>query len=118
MYTSLDSLGADLTRKGFRALNQLAVPAIKAGLGTPLPIGLGLVVLETTGRVSGQPRQVPLVAARLGRRINVSTVRSKSQWMKNLEAQPEASVWVGGRRREARSTVETGVLNVANLVLN
>ncbi|HUW01685.1 MAG TPA: nitroreductase/quinone reductase family protein [Acidimicrobiales bacterium] len=117
MRNFLDDLRSTVTRKGFGALNRVAVPAVKAGLGSPLPIGLGLVVLETTGRVSGEPRQVPLVATRWGQSINVSTVRNKSQWVKNLQAQPDASVWVGGRKRDATSTVETGPLNRVSLAL-
>ena len=114
----LEDLRSTFTRRGFGALNRVAVPAVKAGLGSPLPIGVGLVVVETTGRVSGQPRQVPLVAARFGTSINVSTVRSGSQWVKNLQARPEASVWLAGRKRDATSTVETGSLNRVNLVLS
>lgn len=114
----LEDFRSTLTRKGFGALNRVAVPAVKAGLGSPLRIGLGLVVLETTGRVSGQPRQVPLVAARFGETINVSTVLTKSQWVKNLQAQPDASVWVGGRKRDVTSTVEPGTLNRVNLALS
>ena len=44
MLRALDRLHAELTRKGFRALNRVAVPAIKAGLGTPLPLGLGVEI--------------------------------------------------------------------------
>lgn len=105
------------TQQGFRVLNRFVVPAVKAGLGSPLPIGAGLVVLETTGRSSGLPRQVPLVAARFGANVAVSTVRPKSQWVRNLQADPQASVWVGGRKREGTATIETGSLNVANVVL-
>ncbi len=108
----------DLARLGFRTLNRVVLPAVKTGIGGPAPIGLGLVVLETTGRVSGKPRQVPLVAARFGRKIAVSTVRGSSQWMKNLEATPGASIWVDGRKCAATGTVQTGTLNVANLVLS
>ncbi len=115
MLSSLDDVRRSLTRTGFRALNAAALPAVKAGLGNPLPFGVGLVVLETTGRVSGRPRQVPLVATRCGRRINVSTVRRSSQWVKNLQAQPEAAVWIDGRRREATSSVDAGPLSVARL---
>lgn len=114
----LDDLRHHLVRKGFDALNRVAVPAVQAGLGAPLPIGLGLVVLETTGRVSGLPRRVPLVAARFGRHISVSTVRNDSQWVKNLQARPEASVWVAGRKRDATATVDTGPLSVAELVVH
>lgn len=115
MINLLEDAGRDLTRWGFRALNAVAVPAVKAGLAAPLPVGVGLVVLETTGRVSGQPRQVPLVAARWGNRISVSTVRSSSQWMKNLQTQPRASVWIGGRKRDVTSTVDLGPPHLAHL---
>ncbi|MGI9604415.1 MAG: nitroreductase/quinone reductase family protein [Acidimicrobiales bacterium] len=114
----LDDLRRSATQRGFRALNKVVVPAVKAGLGSPLPAGLGIVVLETTGRVSGEPRQVPLLATRLGRWVNVSTVRRPSQWVKNLEAQPEVSVWVGGRKRDATGTADTGLLTTANLRLS
>ncbi len=106
------------TRSAFRTLNSVVLPSVKAGIGSPFPIGAGLVVLETTGRKSGKPRQVPLVATRCGNRIDVSTVRGDSQWIKNLEAQPQASVWVGGRKRSVTATVKPGPLTVAQLTLN
>ncbi len=107
----------DAVRNGFRLLNTVMLPAVKAGIGSPLPIGAGLVVLETTGRVSGQQRPVPLLAARFGKRVVVSTVRSKSNWVANLDANPEAAVWVGGRRRVASGHVDAGPLTVATLDL-
>ena len=93
------------------------VPVVKAGVFSPLPIGLGLVVLETTGRKSGLPREVPLVALRLGDRVNVSTVRSGSLWAKNIEADENVSVWVGGTKRSATGAVDEGPLTVAELTL-
>jgi deazaflavin-dependent oxidoreductase (nitroreductase family) len=88
---------------------------VKCGLGSPLPLGLGLVVLETTGRKSGLTREVPVVGLRVGNRITVSTVRDNSQWLANLEANPSAGVWVNGQRRNVSATVARGPLNTVTL---
>ncbi|MDJ0767584.1 MAG: nitroreductase/quinone reductase family protein [Ilumatobacter sp.] len=103
------------TREAFRTLNRFVVPAVERGLANPLPIGTGAVVVETTGRVSGQPRRVPLLAARVGDRLLVSTVRPDSQWFANLEADPDASVRLFGEDRPATARLRRGPLNVAVL---
>lgn len=105
------------TRTAFRALNSVVRPLLKRGAGSPLPIGAGLVVLETTGRSSGLPREVPLVAARLGDRVLVSTVRRRSQWVRNLDAEPQAHVWLGGERRPVTASLQRGPFDVASLAL-
>lgn len=91
----------------FRTLNRWVEPAVRAGVGTPVVPGLpGVVVLETVGRRSGLTRRAPLVAQRLGDVVVVSTVRrGRSEWMRNLEAEPKAHVWLGGRRRAATAQV-------------
>ena len=99
----------------FRRLNRVVKPLVKMGLGSPLPIGLGAVVLESTGRISGKPREVPVLGFRVGGRVVVSTVRSNSQWVKNLEANENAAVWYGGRRHEATASVRRGPLNIVSL---
>lgn len=95
-------------KQGFRTLNSVVRPIAKAGLTSPLPIGIGIVVVETTGRKSGKTREVPLVATRIGDRIDVSTVRRDSQWVKNLAADPDGAVWLKGERREATADITEG----------
>ncbi len=107
----------NIVRSGFRLLNRLVEPALDRGIGNPLPIGVGAVVVETTGRVSGRPRRVPLMTSRIGDRLIVSTVRPDSQWMANLEADNKVRVQVGGEFRDATAEATRGPLNVAVLQL-
>jgi deazaflavin-dependent oxidoreductase (nitroreductase family) len=66
----------------------------------------GLVLLESLGRISGSWRSTPLVATRLGPFVLVSTFRgARSQWVRNLQAEPAARLWLGGKRREVRALV-------------
>ena len=105
----------ELVPSGFRALNRVVLPVVRAGFASPLPVGFGLVVLETTGRRSGVVRPVPVVAFRAGRRVTVSTVRADSQWVKNLEADSDAAIWRNGSRRSVTADVRRGPLNVITL---
>jgi deazaflavin-dependent oxidoreductase (nitroreductase family) len=86
-------------------LNQIITPALRCGLGNPLPLTGGLVLLEMRGRRSGRLRTVPLSCIDFGPALVVSTVRERSQWVANLLAEPTATVWLRGRRREVRAAV-------------
>lgn len=116
--TTIGQLQTELTRTAFRTLNGVVRPALEHGIGNPPPIGVGAVVVETTGRSTGRPRRVPLLSARVGDRLVVSTVRPDSHWFANLEAEPSASVELGGQARSARATLRRGPLNVAVLDLS
>lgn len=112
-----DVLPSTVTSTAFRALNSVVRPALSAGLGNPWPVGIGAVVVETTGRRSGRPRRVPLLAARCGDRLAVSTVRADSHWFANLEADPGVRVQLFGDDRAATASSYRGPLNVAVLDL-
>ena len=109
---------ANVVRNGFRALNKAVLPLVELGLGNPLPLGVGPLVMQTTGRKSGLARKVPLLSARVGNTVFVSTVRPSSQWMANLQATPAASVQLFGESRSAEAEfTSVGPLHVAVLRL-
>ncbi len=85
----------------FRGLNQIVEPLVRAGLGAPLLFPAGAIVIETRGRKTGRRSRIPLMAAMFGDLVVVSTVRRRSNWLKNLAAHPEVIYWLGGREREA-----------------
>jgi hypothetical protein len=58
-----------------------------------------------------------VLSTRRGDTLTVSTVRSDSQWIRNAEADPNVTVWLGGTRRDAVATVNRGPLNTVRLEL-
>jgi deazaflavin-dependent oxidoreductase (nitroreductase family) len=96
-FPGMDRLESDF----FRGLNQLVEPLVRAGFGAPLLSPIGAIVVETLGRKSSRRSTVPLMAAVIGDLVVVSTVRRRSQWLKNLAAHPEVRYWLGGRELNA-----------------
>lgn len=74
----------------------------RAGLGGLL--GRRMVLLTHTGRVSGRPRQAVLEVVGRGGEPGVYLVASgygeRSQWLRNVLAEPRVQYQVGWRRRE------------------
>ncbi|MEO3756796.1 nitroreductase/quinone reductase family protein [Mycobacterium sp. B14F4] len=55
-------------------------------------------LLETTGRKSGQPRRTPLGGSKVGNRFwFVSEFGDRSQYIRNIEADPNVRVRINGR---------------------
>ena len=88
----------------FRMINQIVEPAVRAGWGSPGLSSGGFIVLETEGRITGNPSRVPLAALQLNDHVLVSTYRGRrSNWVKNIRANPHVQYWIGGRPRAARA---------------
>jgi hypothetical protein len=98
---NLQKLEADF----FRSLNQFVEPIVRLGFGSPLPWTTGAIVLETKGRKTNRTFSVPLLATLVGDFILVSTVRKRSQWLKNLAANPAIKYWIYGQERQAKAFV-------------
>ena len=70
------------------------------------------LVLHTTGRKSGEPRQTPLSYTKDGDAYVVIASDGGSlhdpDWYANLVQDPDVEIEVGGRRRPARAETVTG----------
>ena len=91
----------------YRGVNSFVEPLVRAGVGSPVFWPVGAIVLEITGRNTGQSFNVPLLAARVGDLFVVSTYRRRSEWVKNLAANSEVRYWLGGRQHDATAFVLT-----------
>ncbi|MFF0735645.1 nitroreductase/quinone reductase family protein [Streptomyces chartreusis] len=83
-----------LTELRFRAAT-----AFQRHVGNPVLRRLPLqTVLETTGRVSGLPRQTPVGGSRVGDSFwLVSEFGDRSQYIRNIKADPRVRVRIKGR---------------------
>jgi deazaflavin-dependent oxidoreductase (nitroreductase family) len=55
--------------------------------------------LTTTGRVTGQPREIEIwFTERDGRFYLIAEHRDRANWVRNIQAQPQVKVRVGDRR--------------------
>ncbi len=84
-----------------KLLNPLVRAAARAGI--PLP---GYVLLETTGRRSGQPRQVPVGKALEGDTLWVVAEHGlRAAYVRNIQANPRVRVRLGRRWRTGTAHV-------------
>jgi deazaflavin-dependent oxidoreductase (nitroreductase family) len=78
-----------------RLFNPLVMAAARAGLPTP-----SVVILETTGRRSGEPRRVPVTRLVEGDTLWIVTEHGrKASYVRNIEANPRVRVRIGRRWR-------------------
>ena len=85
-------------QKFFRKINDVVEPLVSSCVGSPSWTPASLIVLESTGFKSGQPRRTPLWSLRLGRYRLISTARgNRSFWVKNLQKNPEVNYSLDGK---------------------
>jgi deazaflavin-dependent oxidoreductase (nitroreductase family) len=83
----------------FREVKYWAVTAFQRRIGNPLLRRLPVqTLLETTGRTSGLPRRTPVGGRLVGDAFwFVSEYGERSQYVRNIRAQPRVRVRVRGR---------------------
>jgi hypothetical protein len=108
--TPLSTALGDAERIFFRNLNHLLAPMASQGWFSPTPLTAGLSMLEVTGRKTGQRHRVPLLAAPIGGgQLLFATVRGqRSQWVRNLCADPQLRYWLDGAAHPGRAVMVAG----------
>ncbi|MFE7155756.1 nitroreductase/quinone reductase family protein [Streptomyces sp. NPDC057636] len=83
----------------YREFKFRAVTSFQRRIGNPLLSRLpGQILLETTGRTSGLPRRTPVGGRLVGREFWwVSEYGDKSQYVRNIQADPKIRVRIKGR---------------------
>jgi deazaflavin-dependent oxidoreductase (nitroreductase family) len=85
----------DKRRASTFASRRLLNPFVKAAANAGLPLP-GIVILETTGRRSGQPRRTPVGKALEGDTLWVIAEHGRrASYVRNIEANPRVRVRVG-----------------------
>ena len=95
-----------MTRRIPRWLARAPIPLFRHGAGQLL--GTRMMMLEHVGRNTGKPRYTVLEVLdhRPGVLMLVSGYGTRSQWLRNIRAQPAVRIWTGRiRGRPARATV-------------
>ncbi len=80
-------------------------------------IGRLLLLLTTTGRVSGLPRTTPLQYEWVGEALYIGSASGeKADWYRNILADPQVAVQVGGRRLKAMAEPVTDTARIADFI--
>ena len=68
--------------------------------------GKQFIYITTTGRVSGEPREIEIwFVEDAGRYYALSYIRERANWVKNVRKEPRVRLWLGGRSFTARARV-------------
>lgn len=97
-----------------RKMNRLAVKRLKSGKGGPKVV----LLLTTTGRKSGLPRQTPLQFEVVDGEYVLGSARGLgADWVQNILACPQVMVEAGGRQFAATAEVLTDAGKIADFFM-
>jgi deazaflavin-dependent oxidoreductase (nitroreductase family) len=94
----------DKRRASTFASHRLLNPFVKAAASAGLPLP-GLVILETTGRKTGEPRRTPVGRALDGDTLWVLAEHRRGGYVRNIEANPRVRVRIGREWRMGTARV-------------
>jgi deazaflavin-dependent oxidoreductase (nitroreductase family) len=86
-------------------------------LGLGPVIGKIILLLTTTGRKSGQPRVTPLQYEEIDGAYYLGAARGlEADWVRNLQANPQVEVRVGGKYVRGKAEIVTDPARIANFL--
>ena len=95
-----------------RRMSRRVIRLVAAGRGPAV-----VLVLTTTGRKSGLPRQTPLQYEQVGDDFYIASARGPgADWFRNLQAEPRVAVLVGGRQFPAQAEAVTDPARIADFL--
>jgi deazaflavin-dependent oxidoreductase (nitroreductase family) len=110
VYTRLSTISAG----ALKSVGKLNIPLYRASRGRRFGrvAGTPVLLLTTIGRRSGQARTAPVLYLADGERLIVigsnAGHKTAPAWSLNLEANPDAEVEVGSKRRKVHARVAEG----------
>jgi deazaflavin-dependent oxidoreductase (nitroreductase family) len=96
----------------------LRLPILQYHLGLQAPIARRILILGTRGRKSGKPRQTALgysFEPESNTYLVMAGWNGRSDWYRNIMAEPQVGLWVDSRRMQAIATRLTEEENIAEL---
>ncbi len=96
-----------------RRISRFVIRQVAAGRGPARVV----LVLTTTGRKSGLPRQTPLQYEQVGDDYYIGSARGpQADWFRNLRVTPSVTVLVGGKELNAQAEAVTDPLRIADFL--
>ena len=92
-------------------------PRIAYSIGLGSVVGHFVLLLETTGRISGLPRVTPLQYDEIDGTIYIGSARGiKADWFQNLIADPNVKLTVGSRQYSGYAVPITDPSQIADIL--